>query len=83
MARSNFKIKGLLLIVIWAATIFFATIYIRRQELPYENGRYFDPKSETVIHEQSIIALSILTIAFLMTSLIFTYKFFLRQKMKK
>ena len=58
MARLNFKMKIVLLIVAWAATLFFATLYFRRQSLPFENGRYFDAKSGIVIHEQSLITIS-------------------------
>ena len=80
MTKPNFIITLAFVMVAWAITIFCATVLLNRLRLPYENGRYFDPSSATVIKEQSIIVISIVTVIFILISLIITYKFFRIQK---
>jgi hypothetical protein len=45
---------------------------IGRSLLPYENGRYFDYVNGTVIEEQSVILLLLVTIALFIVSLLVT-----------
>ena len=75
-------IKISLLIVIWAITIFFAGLFIRRRRLQYENDRYFDPDTNTVIKEQSLIVISFITLIFFLISFFYTYKFIKGKKIK-
>ena len=75
MSGKGTVIKISLLIVIWTNTIFFISLFITRQRLRYENGKYFDPHTDTVIKEQSLIVIFILTLFFFLISSFYTYTF--------
>ena len=75
MSGKGTVIKISLLIVIWTNTIFFISLFITRQRLRYENGKYFDADTNTVIKEQSLIVIFILTLFFFLISSFYTYTF--------
>ena len=51
-----------LLIILSILTLIFGLTTVKRWILPYENGRYFDETTMTVIKEQSILVYFLLTI---------------------
>jgi len=51
-----------LLIVLFILTVIFGLTTVKRWLLPYENGRYFDETTMTIIKEQSILVYFLLTI---------------------
>jgi hypothetical protein len=65
--------KLTLTIIAWLTTIFCGTFLIKRMRLPYENGRFFDPDTSTVIKEQSILGFCLVTVLLLLASLYFTF----------
>ncbi len=57
---------------LWTAVTYFGYLLIDRSTLPYEDGRYFDYASGTVIEEQSLITLVLITLGLIVVSLFVT-----------
>ncbi|KIC90264.1 hypothetical protein OI18_23390 [Flavihumibacter solisilvae] len=53
-------IKIITLIFLIILSSIFGALVFDHMQMNFENGRYFDPESATVFHEQSIIGYSIL-----------------------
>ena len=48
------KLRLIMAIVGLVLIAFIGILYYTQKNLPYENGRYFDPSTEIVYHEQNM-----------------------------
>jgi len=61
---------AILVLVFSLATFFLGSIYFKRKDMLYENGRYFDSDHAIVYHEQSVSVYLTLFLIALSTALL-------------